>query len=260
LSSTETKTVTRTERGASVAWITLFGALIGVGALIPIFPYVGGGGYVPLTVLLACTAPMLLGPVGGFSASVIGGFIGMFIAPGGFPLGIVDVVLNSVLPATAVLLFMHNHRLWLWNLLMIVVVALMNLFFPYYIPGAAAGFETPPQPLFWLLSAYYWLPPLIVAITPLGRRLVPEWLRGEVRSRKYAALIISLVAGLLAWWIPWSHVYWYVFKFPAALGVATFVGYTWWVPVVALVTAVISMALLEALSRTGMRKIHGALW
>jgi len=203
---------------------------------------------------------LLLGPTGGISAAVIGGFIGMFIAPGGFPLGLMDVVLNSVLPATVVMLFINNDRLWVWNLLGIVVVALMNLFFPYYVPGAAAGFETPPQPLFWLLSAYYWLPPLIVAVTPVGRRLVPAWLRGEVRSRKYAALIISLVAGLLAWWVPWSHIYWYVFKFPAALGVATFIGYTWWVPVVALITAVIAMALLEALSRTGMRKIQRALW
>jgi hypothetical protein len=260
LGSSEIKEVSRKERGASVAWITLFGALIGVAALIPIFPYVGGGGYIPLTVLLACIAPMLLGPTGGISAAVIGGFIGMFIAPGGFPLGLMDVVLNSVLPATVVMLFINNDRLWVWNLLGIVVVALMNLFFPYYVPGAAAGFETPPQPLFWLLSAYYWLPPLIVAVTPVGRRLVPAWLRGEVRSRKYAALIISLVAGLLAWWVPWSHIYWYVFKFPAALGVATFIGYTWWVPAVALITAVIAMALLEALSRTGMRKIQRALW
>jgi len=260
MSGSEVKKVSTEERGASVAWITLFGALIGVSALIPIFPYVGGGGYIPLTVLLACTAPMLLGPAGGVTAAVIGGFIGMFIAPGGFPLGVADVVLNSVLPATVVTLFINNDRYWVWNIVLIVTAALMNLFFPYYIPGAAAGFETPPQPLFWLLSAYYWLPPLIVAITPLGRRLIPQWLRGEVRSRKYAALIISLTAGLLAWWIPWSHIYWYVFKFPAALGVATFIGYTWWVPVVALITAVISMALVEALGRTGMRRIQRALW
>ena len=35
--------------GASIAWVTLYGALCGVFGLVPIFPYVGGGGYVPLT-------------------------------------------------------------------------------------------------------------------------------------------------------------------------------------------------------------------
>lgn len=260
MSTSQIKEVSRQERGASVAWITLFGALIGVSALIPIFPYVGGGGYVPLCVLLACIAPMLLGPMGGLSAALIGGLIGMFIAPGGFPLGLMDVVLNGVLPALVVALFINNDVYWTWNLLAIAIAALMNLFFPYYIPGAAAGFETPLQPLFWILSAYYWLPPLLVAITPLGRRLIPAWLRGDNRSRKYAGLLISLICGLLTWWVPWSHIYWYVFKFPAALGVATFIGYTWWVPVVAIITAIIGMALIEALGRTGMRKIKRALW
>jgi hypothetical protein len=35
--------------GASIAWVTLYGALCGVLGLVPIFPYVGGGGYLPLT-------------------------------------------------------------------------------------------------------------------------------------------------------------------------------------------------------------------
>lgn len=257
---TEVKEVSRGERGASVAWITLFGALIGVTALVPIFPYVGGGGYIPLAIVLACIAPMLLGPAGGIIAATIGGLIGMFIAPGGFPLGVVDVVLNGLLPALTVALFLNNDRYLPYNAVAIVVAALMNLFFPYYFPGAAAGFETPPQPLFWLLSAYYWLPPLLVAVSPLGTRLIPQWLRGAVRSRKYVALVISVVCGLLVWWVPWSHIYWYVFKYPAALGIATFVGYTWWVPVVAIIVAALGMALVEALGRTGLRRIHRALW
>lgn len=260
MSGSEIKEVSREERGASVAWITLFGALIGVTALIPIFPYIGGGGYIPLTIPLACIAPMLLGPAGGIIAAIIGGFIGMFIAPGGFPLGIVDVVLNAALPALAVALFLNNERYFSYTLLLIVIGALMNLFFPYHVPGPSAGFEVPPQPLYWALSAYYWLPPLVVAISPLGRRLIPQWLRSEVRSQKYAALIISVACGLFIWWIPWSHIYWYVFKYPVALAIGTFIAYTWWVPVVALITAAVGMALIEALGRTGMRRIRQAIW
>ncbi len=71
--------------GASVAWITLYGALCGVTSLIPVFPYVGGGGYVPLQTMFSAIAPVLLGPVGGIVAATVGGVIGMFIAPAAFP-------------------------------------------------------------------------------------------------------------------------------------------------------------------------------
>jgi Zn-dependent protease len=63
--------------GVSIAWVTLFGALLGVTGLVPIFPYVGGGGYVPLTTPLAAIAPLLLGPVGGVVSALVGGLIGI---------------------------------------------------------------------------------------------------------------------------------------------------------------------------------------
>jgi len=258
--ATAVKEVTRRARGPSVAWVTLFGALIGVTALVPIFPYVGGGGYVPLAVPFAAIAPFLLGPWGGVVASIIGGLIGMFIAPGGFPLGLLDVLLTTVLPAFFVALFANGERYWALNTLCIGAVAVMTLVFPYYLPGAAAGFETPPQPLYWALSAYYWLPPLLVAATPLGSRLVPGWLRGQDRGRRYLGIFVTVLASLLVWWLPWTRPYWYLFKYPAALAIATFIGYTWWVPVLSLITAVITMPLVEALARTGLPKVERALW
>jgi len=81
--------------GASIAWITLYGALCGVTSLIPVFPYVGGGGYVPLQTMFSAIAPVLLGGVGGIVAATVGGIIGMFIAPAAFPLQLVDVILTG---------------------------------------------------------------------------------------------------------------------------------------------------------------------
>ena len=60
--------------GASIAWIVVYGALIGVTSLIPIFPYVGGGGFLPLCVVFEAMAPLILGPAGIISA-FIGGVI-----------------------------------------------------------------------------------------------------------------------------------------------------------------------------------------
>src|SRR4030066_1111074 len=75
--------------GVSIAWVTLYGALLGVTGLVPIFPYVGGGGYVPLTTPLAAIAPLPMGPVGGVASALVGGLIGMFIAPAAYPLQVV---------------------------------------------------------------------------------------------------------------------------------------------------------------------------
>jgi hypothetical protein len=44
------------------------------------------------------------------------------------------------------------------------------------------------------------------------------------------------------------------------VGVATLIGYMWWVPLFSLAIAVITVPLVEALRRSGLPKIPGALW
>lgn len=252
--------VKRSTRAAPAAWITLYGALTGVTALIPIFPYVGGGGYVPLLVPFAAMGPLLLGMKGGVVAAIIGGLIGMFLAPGAFPLGLVDVLITSVSAAVMTGLVLHADRLWKAAIPVAVLVALFSMTFPYYIPGGAAGFEAPPQPLYWALSAYYWLPSLIVLATPLGMSLVPSWRESEDRTKRYLGIFIVMLAGFLLWWNPWTRPYWYLFNYPVGLGIATLIGYTWWVPALAAITTVITAPILEALKRSGLPKIEGAIW
>jgi len=243
-----------------VAWVTLFGALIGVTSLVPIFPYVGGGGYVPLAVPLAAIAPLLLGPAGGITASAIGGLIGMFIAPAAFPLGLLDVLVTAVAPAVMVGLAVNNDRYWRITIPLYALMAAFCFLFPFYIPGAAAGFEQPSEPLHFFVSAIYWFVPLVVVVTSFGRKVVPEWARSKDKRQKYLGILVSVLIGLLVWWIPWTRPYWYLFKYPAALGIATFIGYSWWVPTLAAITTAITIPILEALERSGLPKVGRALW
>ena len=90
--------------GASIAFIAVYGAILGALALVPIFPYFGGGGFIPLSVIFTAIGPLVLGPIGGIIAAVIGGFIGMFVSPAMFPLGLLDVLLTGILPALFVAL------------------------------------------------------------------------------------------------------------------------------------------------------------
>jgi len=114
--------------------------------------------------------------------------------------------------------------------------------------------------VYFLLVAYYWLIPLIVVLTPLGHRLVPEWARSDVRKFKYLGFAIAYMMGLFIWFLPWSLPYWYVYNYAPAMGVATLIGYMWWVPLFSLVVALITLPLVEALKRSGLPKIPGAFW
>lgn len=246
--------------GASIAWVTLYGALCGVTALVPIFPYVGGGGYVPLATPFSAIAPLLLGSWGGIVAAIIGGLIGMFIAPAAFPLQLVDVIIGGAAPAIFVALAINNDRYWKITVPVFALVGLFGILFPYYVPGAAAGFGQPPQPLYLLLTAIYWLPPLIITATPLGIRYVPQWARQTDRVKRYIGIFLAMLAGMLIWWIPWTRPYWYVFNYSVDLGIATHIGYSWWVPALTAITTVITIPIIEALARSGLPKPEGALW
>jgi hypothetical protein len=160
--------------GASIAWVTLFGALIGVLSLVPIFPYVGGGGYVPLATPFAAIAPLLLGPIGGIVSAIIGGVIGMFIAPAAYPLQVVDVIIGAAAPAILVALMIKDNRYWKITVPLFVVIGIVGWLVPFYVPGVAGGFGKVPEPLYFIICALYWIPSTIIAVTPLGTRLIPQ--------------------------------------------------------------------------------------
>lgn len=260
MADTGVKVMEQTSRPAPVAWVTLYGALTGVMALVPIFPYVGGGGYVPLLVPFAAIGPLLLGTAGGILAAAIGGLIGMFLAPAGFPLGLGDVVLTGLLPAVCVGLMVNSDRYALWAGLLVIANGIFSFLFPFYVPGRAAGFEAPPEPVYSLLGAYYWLPPLIVALTPIGRRFISGACRSGDRRRKYIGVLLAILMGLLVWWSPWSRPYWYLLEYAPGLAVTTLIGYLWWVPALAAIVTAITVPILEALGRSGLPRVNEGLW
>lgn len=246
--------------GVSIAWVTLFGALCGVTGLVPIFPYVGGGGYVPLTTPLAAIAPLLLGPVGGVAAALLGGAIGMFVAPAAYPLMVGDIFLNAGLPALFVALMIRDDRYWKVTVPLFIVLGIAGWLVPFYIPGEAAGFGRVPEPLYFIMAALYWVPSTVVAATPLGTRLIPKWVLAQDRRQRYGGVFLAILAAMLVWWLPWTRPYWYLFSFSAELGVATHIAYSWWVPTLSAITAVITIPIVEGLGRSGLPKIEGAIW
>jgi len=249
--------------GASIAWVTLYGALSGVTALIPFFPYVGGGGYLPLLCAFTALAPIILGPVGGIVSALIGSVVGMFIAPAAFPLQLLDAILVGTLPAVfvAMLINAHKKEWFIAAIITSLVLGVVGMFVPFWWPGAAAGFDKPQNPaVYWLLMAFYWLLPLIIIVSPLGRSLIAKWTQGTERKFKYIGFLVAVATANFLWFIPLCVPYWYMFNYSPAVSTAAEIAYLWWLPALAIVVTIIAVPLVEALKRSGLPKVQGALW
>ena len=182
-------------------------------------------------------------------SAALGGIVGLYIAPAVFPLGLVDVLVISILPAVMVTLALNADR---WSRSVVVVYALLaasSFLFPFYIPGPAAGFRQPAEPLHFLLSAVYWFVPLVMVIAPQGRAALARWVRSDYRGLRCTGIFLSTLIGLFMWWICWTRPYWFLFRYPAALGIATFIRYAWWVPALAVLTTAMAVPILEVLPR-----------
>jgi len=248
--------------GTPIAWIAVYGALVGVTSLVPILPYAGGGGYWPLATVIAALGALILGPLGGAVAAFIGGIIGMFIAPPAFPLGIVDAVLVVFVPEVFVALA-FNVKKYRWAFLafqaLMTVVFFIALFF---YPGVVGGWPPIPVANYFLATLYYWLLPTIVLASPLGTKFVYEWSRSQdVKQRSIGVFIGSWMA-MNAWYISPSYwLYWILFAFPSALLYLMAWGiYTWYMPLFGLVLSLIAVPIIEALRRSGMAKPPNVLW
>ena len=214
--------------GASIAFIAVYGAINGALALVPIFPYFGGGGFVPISVVFTAIGPLVLGPVGGVIAAIIGGIIGMFVSPAMFPLGILDVVLTGILPAVFTAMFVNTNKTigWILSVVALIITGVAFIVFPYVwpaIPGETADM------MFFATTLVFWVPWLILMC-------------------------------FMAFYYWWAAPYWYVFTYPVALAITTNIGYTWWWPVLAIITAIIAIPVVEALKRSGLPRIPDAIW
>lgn len=248
--------------GTPIAWVAVYGALVGVTSLVPVLPYAGGGGFWPLATPLAGIAPLLLGPVGGIVAAIVGGIIGMFIAPPAYPLGIVDATLVVVLPAIFVGLAMNMKKAkWIflgWQILMTA------LFFGalFFYPGVSGGWPPVPTSSFFLASLYYWLLPIVVLLSPLGTKYIYDWSRSTNARQRSIGIFLGSWMAMNAWYISPSYwLYWILFAFPSPLLYLMAWGiYTWYMPLFAILMTLIAVPITEALRRSGMAKPPNVLW
>jgi hypothetical protein len=243
--------------GAPLSWVALFGALTGVGSFIPVLIYTSGGGYASLSqIVLFPVTGMLLGPWAGFVAGMIGGLIGLFIAPGAFPMGPVDVVLSAAIP-TMIAGFLA--RRWRWIMLVWWGLSLALAYvFPYRWPGQGQGFAPPPEPAYLLSYGYVavgsivWL---IWAFTPVGQWVYP----GRPASAQVAGFLMAAWIAATAHRPIWQQPYAYALKWPPEMTLAdNYAAFPLYI-VAAVVQGIVAWMLFRALWRTGLSRVPGSL-
>jgi hypothetical protein len=73
----------------------------------------------------------------------------------------------------------NGHKHWkIFGTIYVIWWVLFNLI-PFYFPGEAMGFQTPPQPVYFLSLVYYWVPWLAIYLSPIGTKRLPQWARSE---------------------------------------------------------------------------------
>jgi len=249
--------------GTPIAWIAVYGALVGVTSLVPILPYAGGGGYWPLATVIAAIGALVLGPIGGAAAAFIGGLIGMFIAPPAFPLGIIDAIFVVLMPEVFIALAFNMKKYKGALFLLTQGIATLIFFAVLFVyPGVSGGWPPVSFTQYFIPSLYYWLLPTIVLLSPIGTKYIYEWSRSSNARQRSIGVFLGSWMAMNAWYISPSYwIYWIVFAFPSTLLYLMAWGiYTWYMPLFAVVLSIIAVPIIEALRRSGMAKPPNVLW
>jgi hypothetical protein len=242
--------------GAPISWIALFGALMGALSIVPMVFYPFGGGFASAgMIIFGPMSGLVLGPWAGAVAGLVGGLIGMFISPGSYPLGLIDVFLSGVfLPIFWGLAKPYYRKFYIpFTLLWIAYY----IFCPYYIPGQAAGFGAVRQPMYFL--SFIW-GPLGLLFVILMQKTLLKWMKAPQTGKRLLGYILYMAGPTSAWLLPWIGVYFWALKYPPQTAeLNNWVAWYFYILPISVATGIVAMLLIRALEKSGLRRVPGGI-
>ncbi len=245
--------------GAPISQVAVWAAIIAVAGTIPwIFPMQGGGGAFPMSIPVAPLAGIVLGPVAGFAACLVGGAIDLIIAPYTAGIGLLSPFSIAFAALGAGSLVQRPRRnLWLPGILAPIFLLWLWADFAFLVQDF-------PMPQILLVGGLDILPSWIVGLA--GARWAAKQIeRNETQAawRLFLALWILCYYGVAAMqhgfeWAVWQM----MFRFPAEPSIATSLAFTWWerIFIYAGIGALIGTPVILGLKRMGLRRPAHGRW
>lgn len=241
--------------GAPISWVALIGALMGAMSIIPFLFYPVGGGFTSLGMgIFGPLGGILLGPWAGSIAGAIGGIIGMFVSPGAYMFGFVDVFLGGVFLCLAWALVLPKYRKI--GLIVFPIVMIVGAIFPYYWPGASMGWEQETSPGYFL--SYL---PGFLALLMYFFAFKPIWNLARSEDTKKGLIGYFLVMYMACWfWMaPWMYVAYAIAHFPLEVAIVNNWGQAWMTAIPMTITSgLISFYLVRAMRKGNLRRVPGS--
>jgi hypothetical protein len=179
----------------------------------------------------------------------------MFISPGSYPLGLIDVMLSgALLPVFWGLAKPHFHKIYIpWTVLWI----LYYFFVPFYVPGQAAGFGAVRQPMYTL--SFIWGPLGLIFVILMQKTLL-KWMKDPGTGKRLAGYILYMAGPTSAWLLPWIGVYfWALNDPPQTAELNNWVAWYFYVIPISVATGVVAMLLIRALEKSGLQRVPGSI-
>lgn len=241
--------------GAPISWVALLGALMGAMSIVPFLFYPMGGGFLSAGVgIFGPVAGMVLGPWAGTVAGFIGGVIGMFLSPGAYPLGFVDVTLSgAMLPLMWGLMLPRYRKIVIWLFPLVLIIALI---FPYHWPGEAVGLGGVQEPdrIFSWSWAFLGCIMYIVAAPRIWGLM-----RSDQTLRHVIGFVLNMFMATTLWAIVWITPWEFLVRLPPDAAVVN-EWMNWWMTILPMTasSSVIGIFLIRALKRGNLRRIPGS--
>jgi hypothetical protein len=240
--------------GAPISWVAMVGALMGALSIVPFLFYPVGGGFTSLGMgIFGPMGGVLLGPWAGAVAGTIGGLIGMFISPGAYMFGFVDVALSGAFLCIGWGLMMPRYRKI--TLVVFPIVMILGWIIPYHWPGPGAGFVGT-EPAYFFSYTGGWIALLMYIFFAKQIWKLMASTKGWMSFVGY--LLINYIATWF-WMSPWMYVAYLIARFPFDVAVVNNWGQHWMTALpMTLTGALISFFLVRAMKQGNMRRVPGS--
>jgi len=243
--------------GTPIAYIAIWAALVAVLSMIPFSVVVGGGGSFPMSLTIYALVGVLLGPIAGGLATLIGSFLGVLIAPWTASMGFLGIIAPTGATFAAGLVTYKKGKPFVNILLALVGALVIMVIFYFSFPLLNVDVLKPSVLLMGVTD--FWPGWVLLLVTS---KWIRDWVQSEDPTKLALAMFILTYFANNTWehYIGWT-MFNVVYGLPIDVCLWVIFAFTWWERLaMGFGGMVIGTAVIIALRRAGIKKPLYTIW